>query len=163
LIKLIASYSSLYLTNIRMTIKDIIDSWKEEIESINIRGYARKIESIDFFQMNQYYTGHPQLTYCYKVNFNFQDSIPPTNPCVEITLESGEIKKNKENWHHELQRRFILKFGTPIETSQYGDIKFQNEICDYMVDQGYRFIIQFYLPGVISKLREDKIEQILNI
>ena len=143
-----------------MTPGEIVQLWKEEIESINIRGYTRKIESTNCFQMNQYYTGHPHLTDCYKVNFNFEDGITSYNPCNEIMLQSGEIKKMKDDWHHELERLFTQKFGTPIESIS-DEVRFENEICDYMTNQGYRFIIQFYVPGYLSKRREEKIKKLL--
>jgi hypothetical protein len=145
-----------------MIVKEIINSWKEEIEEINIKGYSRKVESIDCFRMSKLYTGYPDLTDCFKVNFNFEDGIQSYNPCSEILLESKEISQNKDDWNLELERTFINKFGTPIETTQYGNIKFENDVCDYMVNQGYRFIIQFYLPGLIAKLRQEKLKQLIN-
>ena len=135
------------------------------LESINIRRYTRKIESIDCFQMNQYYTGHPHLTDCYKVTFNFADGMKSYNPCNEIMLESREMKDKKDDWNFELERLFTQKFGIPIGTSHLAAWravprqcrnKFENEVCDYMNNQGYRFIIQFYVPGYLSKLREEK-------
>lgn len=37
--------------------KILTDNWKEIIESINIDGYSRKVESVNIFRMNNYYTG----------------------------------------------------------------------------------------------------------
>jgi hypothetical protein len=50
----------------------IINSWKEEIESISINGFNRKIESVDFFPMKSKH--HPDSE-AWKVNFNFMDGI----------------------------------------------------------------------------------------
>jgi hypothetical protein len=139
-----------------MTPEQITLLWKKEIESINIRGFSREVVSVDCFKMNKYYTGEGVLTDCFKVNFNFEGI--SYKPCSEIHLNHNEV----EEWNKTLEAHFISKFGEVIHNTQYGDLLFHNEICDYMVNQGYRFIIQFYLPGVISKLREEKLNQIVN-
>jgi len=141
-----------------MTADEITLLWEEEIESINIRGYSRKVISVDCFQMDKYYTGEDYLTNCWKVSFNFEGI--SYNPCGQIYLDHNE----REEWNKTLESKFISKFdtGQSITRSQYGDIQFHNEICDYMVNQGYRFIIQFYLPGVITKLRQEKLNQLIN-
>lgn len=105
--------------------------------------------------VSKYYTGEGVLTDCFKVNFNFEDI--SYKPCSEIHLNHNEV----EEWNKTLETLFINKFGQVYINSK-GDILFQNEICDYMTNQGHRFIIQFYLPGVISKLREEKLNQIIN-
>jgi hypothetical protein len=140
-----------------MNAKEIVLTWKLEIESINIRGYSRKVTDIDCFKMNKYYTGEGVLTDCFKVNFGFEDGFTQ-NPCNEIHLNQDE----RDEWNKTLEEHFISKFGKVIDNTEYGDLLFHNEICDYMVNQGHRFIIQFYLPGVISKLREEKLNQLIN-
>ena len=55
--------------------KQLANKWKEIIESISVDGYSRKVESIDFIRMTKYYTGYPDIEWCYKVNFNFHDGI----------------------------------------------------------------------------------------
>lgn len=141
-----------------MNAKEISLIWKKEIESVNIRGYSRKVESVNCFKMEKYYTGEGVLTDCFKVVFYFKDGISQ-NPCNEIYLNQNEI----DEWNRTLEAHFILKFGNgdfARDRSRY--FKFENHICDYFQNQGYRFIIQFYLPGVISKLRQEKLNQLLN-
>lgn len=43
------------------------------------------------------------------------------------------------------------------------EIKFLNEKVEYMTNQGYRLIIQFYPAGFIGDLREDKLNKLLKI
>jgi len=50
---------------------EIVNIWKLEIESINIDGFTRVIESINFFPMQSRYYPH---SLSWKVNFNFKDS-----------------------------------------------------------------------------------------
>jgi len=38
--------------------KQLTDKWKEIIESISVRGYTRRIDSVNFFKMDVY-TGRP--------------------------------------------------------------------------------------------------------
>jgi hypothetical protein len=145
-----------------MTAYKIVQIWKEEIESINIRGYQRKIESVDCFQMSKYYTGEEILTDCWKVSFNFSDGLT-SNPCREVYLDDRLLE-----WSNSLEQTFIQRFGEVISKDDNGVLfhagtfVFHNEICDYMTNQGYRFIIQFYLPGVLSKLRQEKLNQLIN-
>ena len=40
------------------------------------------------------------------------------------------------------------------------EIKFENSKVDYMTNQGYRFIIQFYPGGFISEFREEKLKEL---
>jgi len=145
-----------------MTAYKIVQIWKEEIESINIRGYQRKIESVDCFQMSKYYTGEEILTDCWKVSFNFSDGFT-SNPCREVYLDDRLLE-----WGNNLEQTFIQRFGEVISKDDNGVLfhtgtfVFHNEICDYMTNQCYRFIIQFYLPGVLSKLRQEKLNQLIN-
>jgi len=138
-----------------MTTGEISSIWKEEIESINIRGYSRKVKSVDFFQMFRFYTNEDKFGDCWKVNFIFLDGFT-SNPCREVYLDNRLLE-----WSNNLEQTFISKFGD-IKDKSGGYFKFENHICDYFQNQGYRFIIQFYLPGYISKIREDKLNQLIN-
>ena len=141
--------------------KILTDKWKEIIESIKVDGYSRQVESVNYFKMNKYYTGYPQIEFCYKVNFNFEDDISnsiysdKTNPYIDVA---------KEKWDKELEDRFTKMFWSPADEvmpkpgGMSGEIKFENSRVDYMTNQGYRFIIQFYPQGFISELRNEKLE-----
>ena len=142
--------------------KILTDKWKEIIESINVGGYSRKVQSVDLFKMSKYYTGYPEIEFCYKVSFNFQDGISnvtiysnTTNPYIDVT---------KEKWHKELENKFTNMFWNPTDEvmprpgSNSGETKFENSRVDYMTNQGYRFIIQFYPQGFVSELRNQKLE-----
>jgi hypothetical protein len=153
-----------------MTAYKIVQIWKEEIESINIRGYQRKIESVDCFQMSKYYTGEEILTDCWKVSFNFSDGLTSNEVYLDdrtCTLVKSAARLDLE-WSNSLEQTFIQRFGEVISKDDNGVLfhagtfVFHNEICDYMTNQGYRFIIQFYLPGVLSKLRQEKLNQLIN-
>jgi len=145
-------------------VKQITDKWKEIIESTIVDGYSRKVQSIDFFRMNKYYTGYPEIEFCYKVTFNFPDVISDsiysntTNPYTDVT---------KEKWHKRLEDRFTNMFWITSEVmpragSNSGETKFENSKVDYMTNQGYRFIIQFYPKGFIPELREEKLTDLLS-
>jgi hypothetical protein len=147
-------------------VKQITDKWKEIIESTVVDGYSRKVESIDFFRMNKYYKGYPEIEFCYKVTFNF--------PMVGILVEECEDPKRTksdnrlEKWHKRLDDRFTNMFWNPsdevIPRPGYnsGETKFENSKVDYMTNQGYRFIIQFYPKGFIPELREEKLTDLLS-
>ena len=124
----------------------IVSNWKKEIESIN-SDITRIVSSVDCFRMNRYYSGHPEIEYCYKVNFNFKDGF--------------EHKKiDFSSWAIELNRHFKSKFGQGKAGANHGEIVFKNEICDYMTYQGYRFIIQFYPAAFLQIIREEKLNQL---
>ena len=153
-------------------VKQITDKWKTLIESTIVDGYSRKVESINFFRMDKYYTGYPEIEFCYKVTFNFEDGISnsvysnTTNPYIDDT---------KEKWHKRIEDRFTNMFWDPSDEvmpifiaglatragSNSGETKFENNKVDYMTNQGYRFIIQFYPKGFIPELREEKLNNLL--
>lgn len=144
-------------------VKHLVTRWERVINSIKVDGYSRQVESVNYFKMNKYYTGYPQIQFCYKVTFNFEDSISQsiysntTNPYIDVV---------KEKWHKELEDRFTKMFWNPADEvmptpgSNSGETKFENSKVDYMTNQGYRFIIQFYPEGFLSMLREEKLEAI---
>ena len=139
---------------------EIINNWKYEIENLNTNGFSRKVFSTDFFPMQSRYYPH---SLAWKVNFNFEDDISnsiysnTTNPYSDVA---------KEKWHKELEDRFTKMFWSPADEvmptrgGMSGETKFENSRVDYMTNQGYRFIIQFYPEGFLSMLREEKLEAI---
>ncbi len=130
----------------------LINSWKEEIESINVNSISRKIESVDFFPMKS--KSYQDSSEAWKVNFNFMDGI------------RGDDKKpsgNRDSWDIELIRVFTNKFGKGRLTysgTNYGEIFFNNSKCQYMTYQGHRFIIQFYPEAFIKEIRNEKLEKL---
>jgi hypothetical protein len=44
--------------------------------------------------------------------------------------------------------------------SDSDEIKFENSKVDYMTNQGYRFIIQFYPQGFLPEFRNEKLESL---
>ena len=150
-------------------IKQITDKWKEMIESTVVSGYSRKVESVNCFKMDKYYTGYPEIEWCYKVTFNFEDGISDsiysnvTNPYIDAT---------KEKWHKRIEDRFTNMFWDPSDEvmpipgrggrtgSNSGETKFENSKVDYMTNQGYRLIIQFYPKGFVSDFRNEKLESL---
>lgn len=141
--------------------KILTDKWKEIIESINVSGYSRKVESVDLFRMSAWYTGYPEIEFCYKVNFNFEDGISYSS------TTNTYIDNLKDKWHKELENKFTNMFWDsanevmPRPGSNSGETKFENSRVDYMTNQGYRFIAQFYPQGFLSDIREEKINNIL--
>ena len=133
---------------------DLIREWKSIIESLEVDGYRRVVESIDFFLMST----EPRL--CYKVNFNFP-------------LQSEEYFREDDRfrlWNWELTKIFtqVFKDGTSFNNgsikpgSSTSEFTFRNSKVDYFQNQGYRFIIQFYPEGFLTEIREKKLNQILN-
>lgn len=142
--------------------KQLTDKWKEIIESTSVRGYKRKIESVDFFKMDKYYPGYPDVI-CYKVVFNFEDGVSYSN------VDKGIDNPNNKEWNKELEYKFTKMFWEPAtdvmpkpgtKTYATGEVKFENSRVDYMTNQGYRFIIQFYPEGFIPELRDEKLSEL---
>ena len=135
--------------------KILTDKWKDIIESISVDGESRKIESVNCFRMDKYYTGYPEIEWCYKVTFNFEDG---------ISNGQTHSNANRYEWHKKLEETFTKMFWDPsIEVMPMPDsdeIKFENSKVDYMTNQGYRFIIQFYPGGFISEFRNEKLESL---
>ena len=135
--------------------KILTDKWKDIIESISVDGESRKIESVNCFRMNKWYAGYPEIEFCYKVTFNFEDG---------ISNGQTHSNANRYEWHKKLEETFTKMFWDPsIEVMPMPDsdeIKFENSKVDYMTNQGYRFIIQFYPRGFISEFREEKLKEL---
>ena len=79
---------------------------------------------------------------------------------MRLKKEKLAIKDEITQLEKELVKTFKNKFGNYQKRSRDHYI-FENDICDYFQYQGYRFIIQFYLPGFISKFRQEKINKLL--
>ena len=131
--------------------KILTDKWKDIIESISVDGESRKIESVNCFRMN----GYPEIEFCYKVTFNFEDG---------ISNGQTHSNANRYEWHKKLEETFTKMFWDPsIEVMPMPDsdeIKFENSKVDYMTNQGYRFIIQFYPQGFVSEFRNEKLKEL---
>ena len=135
--------------------KILTDKWKDIIESINVDDESRKVESVNYFRMDKYYTGYPEIEFCYKVTFNFEDG---------ISNDQTHSNVNRYEWHKKLEETFTKMFWNPsievMPMSDSDEIKFENSKVDYMTNQGYRFIIQFYPGGFISEFRNEKLESL---
>ena len=134
--------------------KILTDKWKTIIESIVVNGHSRKVESVNCFRMNKYYHGYPHIEFCYKVTFNFEDGI-----------SSGQTHSNpnRYEWYKELESTFTKMFrdsNKVLPTPDSDEIKFENSKVEYMTNQGYRFIVQFYPQGFVSEFREEKLESL---
>ena len=142
-------------------VKQITDKWKEMIESTTVSGYSRKVESVNCFRMDKYYTGYPEVEFCYKVTFNF-----PMFGYEDIDRTNKKSKSDTrvEKWHKRIEDRFTNMFWDPSDKvmprADWGEIKFENSKVDYMTNQGYRFIIQFYPQGFLSDFRNEKLESL---
>jgi hypothetical protein len=105
--------------------------------------------------MNKWYAGYPEIEFCYKATFNFEDG---------ISNGQTHSNPNRYEWHKKLEETFTKMFWDPsIEVMPMPDsdeIKFENSKVDYMTNQGYRFIIQFYPGGFISEFREEKLKEL---
>ena len=147
--------------------EQVTQEWKEIIESINIDGYSREVTSIDLFQMGKYYTGYPKIKQCYKVCFNFDNMCQP-GADIKVITNGKDLPSfkpsDREQWGYKLENIFtdMFKSGNEIEKGKGGEIKFHNYKVDYMTNQGYRFVIQFYPLGILSDIRDNKLNTILN-
>ena len=135
--------------------KILTDKWKDIIESINVDGESRKVESVNYFRMDKYYTGYPEIEFCYKVTFNFEDG---------ISNDQTHSNVNRYEWHKKLEETFTKMFWNPSDEvmpmPDSDEIKFENSKVDYMTNQGYRFIIQFYPQGFVSEFRNEKLKEL---
>jgi hypothetical protein len=53
--------------------------WRDLIESIIIDGFSRNIVQIDLTKVDKYYTGYPEIKFCYQVTFNFIEGLSGPN------------------------------------------------------------------------------------
>ena len=150
----------------------LVDRWQVVIESIDVDGYTKPVESRQCFRMNRYYDKEDTIKWCYKVTYNF----PMVGTRGRLGFIGEESKPDNDSrvnmWHQELEKTFLKLFWNPEHevmpqrghdqhTHLYsGETKFHNNKVDYMTDQGYRFIIQFYPEGFISMFRSEKLEAI---
>ena len=147
-------------------IKLLVGEWRDIIESIEVVGYRRKVDSVVIIKVERVIdTFHSEKSEdCYKVVYDFGLSDPNY---VEVRPSGWGIKLE------EVFRGIMSSDGVRTEDSEYGDIlyinTFRNEKsvrdtsdkCDYFVDQGSRFIIQFYPIGFLSEWRDRIIDKIL--
>lgn len=144
-------------------VKKITDKWKDIIESTTVSGYSRKVESINFFRMDKWYTGYPEIEFCYKVTFNFEDGISNS---IYSNVTNPYIDNAKDKWYKTIEDIFTNMFWSspdevmPVPGSNSGETKFENSKVDYMTNQGYRLIIQFYPQGFVSDFRNEKLESL---
>jgi hypothetical protein len=134
--------------------KILTNKWKIIIESIVVGEYSRKVESIDCFRMNKYYAGYPEIEFCYKVTFNFEDG---------ISNDQTHSYTNRYEWRKELDSIFTKMFcdsNKNLPKPDSDEIKFENNKVEYMTNQGHRFIIQFYPGGFISEFRNEKLKEL---
>lgn len=126
--------------------KKLVDQWKDIIESIDIEGYKRKVDSINLYRMDNWYTGYPDIIFCYKVNFNFS-----LNDYQDVDRSNKKSKSDirVEMWHQELDSIFEKLF-------QDGP----NSKIDYKQNQGYRFIVQFYPAGFLIEQRQSQLDRL---
>lgn len=145
-------------------VQKIVNEWRDIIESIQVDNWSRKVESINYFRMENTNDN------CYKVNFNFplnygelfhSSSLKRTSDCV-----FSEIQLRMEKWNLHLEKTFIKIFSEGVNDYNKDNsvlinaINFNNDKVDYMINQGYRFIVQFYPMGFIKQLRQDKLKEI---
>ena len=93
-------------------VKKITDKWKKMIESTTVSGYSRKVESVNYFRMDKYYTGHPEISFCYKVTFNFEDGISNS---IYSNITNPYIDNAKDKWHKRIEDRFTNMFWNPSD------------------------------------------------
>jgi hypothetical protein len=132
--------------------KILVNKWKTIIESICIGYFSKKVESIDLFRMDNYYAGYPEIEYCYKVTFNFK--------LIHVFDEEPNY-----NMRYYLNIKLEDKFKSIFDDNdclidEHQSYVFASDKVDYMTNQGYRFIIQFYPEGFISELRDDKLKEL---
>lgn len=134
-----------------MTIEQIVEIWKNEIESINIRGYSRKISSSQF-------SNPPRRHDLYRINFKFEG-------------HHYFNQKERDDWKKELESNFVEKFKSSYTGSFSPEqairrnadfILFNNEYCDFFGWENGDLIIQFYLSSVVSKIREEKLKELID-
>lgn len=141
--------------------KKIVSKWEDMINSIEVDGYSRKVDSVDLFRMSKYYYNEDTVEWCYKVNFNFISNDKLVNGASSFHDDANKVIRKK--WNKELEDKFTEMFLCPDEVIPIcanGETRFKNSKADYMTNQGYRFIIQFYPEGFISGIREEKLNQL---
>lgn len=127
-----------------MNIAKIAQDWKEEIESIRIDGFSKKISNID---INKLISDND-----FKITFDFE-RIQKFDPSNSIKL----------NYWSDALRNSFQKFGKETK-SHFNDDLFVIHFCDnyYILYQGYRFIIQFNISDFISNKRQETLDKLLD-
>lgn len=128
-----------------MDIVKIVQDWKEEIESISIDGFSRKISNININKLI--------FDNDFKITFYFGE-IRKFDPSNSIKLK---------DWSNALRNSF-QKFGKESD-SQFNDELFIIHFGggdNYILYQGYQFIIQFNMVDFISNRREEVLNNLLD-
>jgi hypothetical protein len=130
-----------------MNIDKIVQDWKEEIESINIDGFSKKISSIYTIKLRRNIFADND----FKITFNFEQ-IHKFDPSNSIKL----------NYWSDALRNSFQKFGKETK-SNFNDDLFVIYFGDNSVFyQGYRFIIQFNISDFISNKRQETLDKLLD-
>lgn len=141
----------------------IVNKWKTIIESIEVDGYRNKIESVEFFRMDKHYEGYPAIEYCYKVVYDFG---------LEDNITTHRNRELKKTWLTELSKTFLNIFSDDnfiklnkeelnLKIKNWDEVTFNNDKVEYMTNQGYRFIVQFYPLGYLTEIRNEKLNELL--
>jgi hypothetical protein len=124
-----------------MNIDKIVQDWKEEIELINIDGFSKKISSID---INKLISDND-----WKITFNFE------------RLHEFPLDSKLNDWSLALRNSFQI-FGKETRYS-FNDELFIIYFGDnYILYQGYRFIIHFNIVDFISNKRQETLNKLLD-
>ena len=91
-------------------IKLLVGEWRDIIESIEVVGYRRKVDSVVIIKMDED---------CYKVDFGLTDP-----NCVEVRPSGWGIKLE------EVFRGIISSEGVRTEDSEYGDILYIKSVIE---------------------------------
>ena len=156
---------------IEQIVKKLTNSWKEEIEKIDVDGFLIQIESINYFPMSNKAKFNDDIRPCYKVNFNYETRFARFNRFALTFAHLDKPVKYKDmhlKWVEKLNKVFIEKFS---EDKWYKDYKYSggnhgeigfidNSKVDYMTEQQSRFIVQFYPLGFMADFRNEKLEEL---
>lgn len=126
-----------------MNIDKIVQDWKEEIESIHIDGFSKKISSI--------YTIKLRSDNEWKITFNFEQ-IHKFDPSNSIKL----------NYWSDALRNSFQKFGKETKSNFNDDLFVIHFGDNSILYQGYRFIIQFNITDFISNKRQETLDKLLD-
>jgi hypothetical protein len=126
-----------------MNIDKIVQDWKEEIESINIDGFSRKVSNIDINKL---------IDNDWKVTFNFEQI--NKFDLFKMSGWSVVLRNSLKNYFQKFGKVTKSDFNEDLFLIYFGD--------NYILYQGYRFIIQFNIADFISNKRQETLDNLLD-
>ena len=126
----------------------LVESWKSIIETINVDGYYRKVSSFFLYETHRY-----QSNRTFKVIYFYEES-------------KSDNFLNLDIWNSVLEKKLIeifcdckTKIGPKVGYLK-GELLFENCKVEFIQNNKYKLVIQFYPAGFIDEKRSTIIKDL---